>query len=131
MLTQERWAELAALNRDVNRRIEERSDLETTGMKDEWRLPRDGVGDCEDFAIMKKHELMKRGWPASSLLLTVARNGQEGHAVLTVRTRQGGFVLDNRSSRVLDWTRTDYRYFARQSIGDGARWTRIQAPTHR
>jgi predicted transglutaminase-like cysteine proteinase len=70
----------------VNRRVSERSDLSVTGNADEWDLPKDR-GDCEDFAILKKSELLRLGWPGSALLLTVARRGGEGHTVLTVRTR--------------------------------------------
>lgn len=120
-------AELNQVNREVNRRITERDDRAAAGKPDEWRLP-NTTGDCEDFAILKKSELLKRGWPASTLLLTVARQGTEGHTVLTVRTSKGDLVLDNRTSSVLDWSRTPYRYFARQSQTDGKRWERIGAP---
>ena len=40
---------------------------------------------------------MLRGWPESKLLITVVRDeNNEGHAVLTVRTDEGDFILDNR-----------------------------------
>ena len=123
-LTSARKAELSKVNTFVNRHIAERSDLETTGKADEWDLPKN-QGDCEDFAILKKSELIKRGWPASALLLTVARSGGEGHTVLTVRTSQGDLVLDNRTSAIRDWSRTSYRYFARQSQSNGRTWERI------
>ena len=108
----------------VNHRITERSDIQTTGRMDEWDLPKD-QGDCEDFAILKKSELMKRGWPASAMLLTVVRSHGEGHTVLTVRTSEGDLVLDNMTSAIRDWSRTPYRYFARQSQSDGRSWERI------
>ena len=123
-LTSARRAELSKVNILVNRRIAERSDLKTTGKADEWDLPKD-QGDCEDFAILKKSELIKRGWPASALLLTVALSGGEGHTVLTVRTNGGDLVLDNMTSAVRDWSRTPYRYFARQSQSNGKSWERI------
>jgi predicted transglutaminase-like cysteine proteinase len=85
-------------------------------------------GDCEDFAILKKHELLKRGWPASALLLTVARYRGQGHTVLTVRTNEGDLVLDNLTSSIKDWSRTPYNYFARQSQADGRRWELIEGP---
>ena len=80
-------AELERLNLSVNRRIIERSDRVVHGVDDDWSLPVN-VGDCEDFAILKKWELMERGWPSAALLLTVARQrfSNEGHVVLTVRT---------------------------------------------
>jgi predicted transglutaminase-like cysteine proteinase len=123
-LTGARKAELTKLNASVNRRIVERSDLATSGKPDKWNLPRN-QGDCEDFAILKKSELIKRGWPASALLLTVARSGNEGHTVLTVRTDEGDLVLDNMTSVVKNWSRTPYRYFARQSQSNGNVWERI------
>jgi predicted transglutaminase-like cysteine proteinase len=123
-LTAGKMAELKAVNAAVNQRIAEKSDLHTAGKVDDWRLPT-SAGDCEDFAIMKKHELLKRGWPASVLLLTVARSGGEGHVVLTVRTDKGDLVLDNRTSAVKDWKRAPYRYFARQSQDRHGEWDRI------
>lgn len=123
-LTPERMAELKAVTVSVNRRIREQSDLASTGKADDWRLPAT-VGDCEDFAILKKKELMERGWPASALLLTVATRGGEGHVVLTVRTDRGDFVLDNMTNAVRDWSKAPYRYFARQSQSASGKWERI------
>jgi predicted transglutaminase-like cysteine proteinase len=101
-LTAARQAELKAVNASVNRRIKERSDIQTSGKIDYWELP-SAQGDCEDFAILKKSELLKRGWPASALLLTVARFGGEGHTVLTVRT-----------SKVTKFSTTGLALFRRQ-----------------
>ncbi|MCA1491768.1 transglutaminase-like cysteine peptidase [Sinorhizobium alkalisoli] len=126
-LSEARAAELKQVNRAVNARIEERSDLSTSGRDDDWRLPT-RYGDCEDFAILKKHELLARGWPASALLLTVARYQGQGHTVLTVRTSEGDLVLDNLTNSIRDWSRTPYSYFARQSQADGRRWELIAGP---
>ena len=38
---------------------------------------------------------------------------------------EGDLILDNRTSRIKDWSRTPYRYFARQAQGNGAKWQRI------
>ena len=123
-LTASRRVQLQKVNASINRRIKQKSDLNTSGKKDRWDLARDS-GDCEDIAIRKKSELMKLGWPASTLLLTVARLGSEGHTVLTVRTSDGDLVLDNRTSTIRDWSRTPYRYFARQSQSRGSSWERV------
>lgn len=123
-LTPQRDAELQQVNRSVNSRIRERSDRETVGKADDWRVPTT-AGDCEDFAILKKKELVSRGWPASALLLTVARHRGEGHTVLTVRTSEGDLILDNLTSTVRDWSKTPYQYFARQAQGNGRGWERI------
>ncbi|PDT50463.1 hypothetical protein CO661_02265 [Sinorhizobium fredii] len=124
VLRPDKASELQQVNRAVNGRIRERSDLANVGKDDDWRVPT-GYGDCEDFAIMKKRELLKRGWPASALLLTVARYRGAGHTVLTVRTSEGDLVLDNMNNSVRDWSRTPYNYFARQSQSNGRRWERI------
>ncbi|MET3518724.1 hypothetical protein EN858_08490 [Mesorhizobium sp. M4B.F.Ca.ET.215.01.1.1] len=119
-------SELKQVNRSVNSRITELSDQATVGKEDDWRVPTVS-GDCEDIAILKKLELMKRGWPASALLLTVASYHGEGHTVLTVRTSEGDLVLDNLTNSVRDWSSTPYSYFARQAQGNGKRWERIGA----
>ncbi|WEX76235.1 transglutaminase-like cysteine peptidase [Sinorhizobium numidicum] len=124
-LRPEKISELKQVNSTVNARIKERSDLVTVGRDDDWRVPT-AYGDCEDFAILKKRELLKRGWPASALLLTVARYRGEGHTVLTVRTSEGDLVLDNLTNSVRDWSRTPYNYFARQSQSNGKRWELIE-----
>lgn len=125
-LTPARMAELKTVNLAVNKRIREEDDRLSAGRADDWRVPV-SVGDCEDFAILKKKELMRRGWAPSALLLTVARSGGEGHVVLTVRTDRGDLILDNRSNAVRDWTRVNYRYFARQSQSKNGKWERIAA----
>lgn len=123
-----RRAELQRLNTEINHRIRERSDRVVYGVEDNWTLP-GAAGDCEDFAILKKSELMKRGWPSAALLLTVARlrYSERGHVVLTVRTSDGDLVLDNRSNAVKDWSHTPYRYYARQAQ-KSAGWDRIGRP---
>ncbi|HXV31120.1 MAG TPA: transglutaminase-like cysteine peptidase [Sinorhizobium sp.] len=124
-LLPEKARQLKEVNSAVNARIKERSDLTTVGRDDDWRVPTT-YGDCEDFAILKKSELLKRGWPASALLLTVARYRGQGHTVLTVRTSEGDLVLDNLTNAIRDWSRTPYDYFARQSQRDGRRWELIE-----
>ena len=123
-LQSELRSELKQVNRSVNSRIIELPDRAISGKDDDWRVPTIS-GDCEDIAILKKLELMRRGWPASALLLTVALYRGEGHTVLTVRTSEGDLVLDNLTNSVRDWSSTPYNYFARQKQGDGRRWERI------
>ena len=70
------------------------------------------------------------GWPTSALLITVvddpgAHNAR--HAVLTVRTDRGEFILDNRTPEVLFWYETEYRYVMRQSTTDPNVWVAFLA----
>ena len=69
---------------------------------------------------------MKRGWPQSTLLITVVRDeNNEGHAILTVRTTRGDYVLDNKHSRILSWQQTPYVFIKRQSGKDPRQWVSL------
>lgn len=125
-LTRKLWAKIVSINNSVNTRIEPRTDMELWGKEEVWSFPDSGFGDCEDYALEKRRELMAIGVPAGDLLMTVARqqNG-DGHAVLTVRTSLGEFILDNLKSKVLPWTATDYTYLKRQSSQNSGVWVTI------
>ena len=84
-------------------------------------------GDCEDYVLEKRRKLRKLGLSLSNLLVTVVRKPDgEGHAVLTVRTDKGDFVLDNLSGSVRDWSQTGYRYLKRQASNHTGRWVTIR-----
>ena len=117
-----RLSELDAVNRAVNREIEAATDMEVYNQTEYWTIPTTR-GDCEDYALLKRKRLIARGWPASALLLTVARDEKgEGHAVLTARTLQGDFILDNKVDEVKAWNRTRYEYVMRQSYLNPRIW---------
>ncbi len=119
----ERLGELDKVNRQVNHAITPMTDLEHYGVSDYWTLPEDGKGDCEDYALLKRHNLIKLGWPASALLMTVVldENG-DGHAVLTARTTEGDFILDNKTDQIRLWSETHYRFVMRQSFVNPVAW---------
>lgn len=124
-LDAKRMRELRSVNRHVNRRIRAVNDSRLGGFGDKWSLaPR--AGDCEDFAITKRAELIRRGWPSRALRLAVARTPSgEGHAVLVVRTTGGDLVLDNRRSSVLPWNRAGLTWLKIQSQSNARRWQAI------
>lgn len=123
--TPERLSDLDEVNRLVNHTIEPATDAEIYGVSEYWTLPAD-KGDCEDYALLKQKILMSRGWPSSSLLMTVVRDEKgEGHAILTARTTQGDFILDNKSDEVRLWTQSDYRFVMRQSYLDPRVWVSL------
>ena len=67
---------------------------------------------------------------SADLLITVVRKPDgEGHAVLTVRTQSGDFVLDNLNDEVKLWTETRYAFLKRQSSTDTGRWVTIENGT--
>lgn len=125
-LTRDRWAELDSINRGANAAVTPITDMDYYQVEELWAYP-DRYGDCEDFVLLKRQMLMQRGWPASSLLITVVRqpNG-DGHAVLTVRTDRADYVLDNLRDRILPWNETEYRFVKRQSTKDSGRWEGIE-----
>jgi predicted transglutaminase-like cysteine proteinase len=123
--TPERLKELDDVNRAVNKAIAPATDLEVYGVNEYWTLPRTR-GDCEDYALLKRHNLIRRGWPVSALLMTVVRDEKgEGHAVLTARTVQGDFILDNKTDEVRPWNKTPYDYIMRQSYLNPHVWVAL------
>ena len=124
-LSRMRWRELVSVNTDVNLAIEPVTDQEHYGVEEHWTFPR-GYGDCEDYALLKRHMLIAKGWSPSSLLITVVLQPDgSGHAVLTARTSKGDFVLDNLRPKVALWTATPYRYLKRQSTRHARDWVDI------
>jgi predicted transglutaminase-like cysteine proteinase len=120
-----RLAELDRINRQVNHKISAATDLEIYGETERWTIPTTH-GDCEDYALLKRQMLMALGWPASALLMTVVRDERgEGHAVLTARTAQGDFVLDNKTDDIRPWHRVPYTYIMRQSYIDPRVWVSL------
>ncbi|MBS9720553.1 transglutaminase-like cysteine peptidase [Tianweitania sp. BSSL-BM11] len=126
-LTRDVWSAIIDVNNAVNTMVTPMTDLEIWGREEVWSYPTAGVGDCEDYALEKRRMLINRGIPSSNLLMTVVRqkNGA-GHAVLTVRTSHGDFVLDNLEARVLSWDQTDYVYLKRQSERHAGIWVSIE-----
>ncbi|MBX3579845.1 MAG: transglutaminase-like cysteine peptidase [Rhizobiaceae bacterium] len=125
-LTRKLWSAMIDVNNAVNMMVAPRTDMEMWGKEELWSYP-DKVGDCEDYVLEKRRRLMKMGVSAGDLLITVVRqpNG-DGHAVLTVRTSRGDFVLDNLELRVLAWADTEYTYLKRQSERNSGAWVSIQ-----
>ena len=124
-LTRKLWAAMVDVNNTVNTMVTPRTDMEIWGKDEVWSYP-DRVGDCEDYVLEKRRDLMKLGVPAGNVLITVVRqpNG-DGHAVLTVRTSNGDYVLDNLEPRILDWADTDYTFLKRQSERNSGAWVAI------
>ena len=124
-LTRKLWAAMVDVNNAVNTMVTPRTDKEIWGKEEVWSYP-DRVGDCEDYVLEKRRDLMRLGVPAGSLLITVVRQPSgDGHAVLTVRTSNGDYVLDNLEPRILDWADTEYTFLKRQSERNSGAWVAI------
>lgn len=124
-LTQERWQELDAVNRFVNLEVYPVTDEELYGRVEFWTYPGQ-KGDCEDYVLLKRRMLIQRGWPESSLLITVVLDEDgAGHAILTARTSSGDYLLDNKNQEVTAWNSAPYRFLKRQSSRDPQMWVSL------
>jgi predicted transglutaminase-like cysteine proteinase len=125
-LSPEAWKDLVRVNKWVNETIKPLTDLEHWGVVERWSYPDDGYGDCEDYVLLKRRMLIQSGWPRETLLVTVVSDKQdEGHAVLTVTTNKGDYVLDNQNEDILLWSETGYRFVKRQSQSDPNVWVSL------
>ncbi len=126
VMTQTAWRDLLRVNRWVNETIKPMTDLDHWGVIEKWSYPTDGYGDCEDYVLLKRKMLIDAGWPREALLITVVRDKKgDGHAVLTVKSDKGEFILDNQNEDVLAWTDTGYRYVKRQTQSDPNVWVSL------
>lgn len=126
VLTPQRWQALLDVNYSVNTAVKPETDEQLYGKAEYWTYPT-AAGDCEDYALQKQRLLVESGFPESDVLLTVVLqpNG-DGHAVLTVHTDRGDFILDNMQPKVLLWSDTDYTYLKRQSSLNSGNWDKIR-----
>ncbi|PZM12285.1 transglutaminase-like cysteine peptidase [Rhizobium tubonense] len=125
-MTGDNWATVNQVNRYVNKAITPATDMEVYGREEYWAYPVT-AGDCEDFALLKRRILIQRGFSPSNLLMTVVRKPDgEGHAILTLRTAQGDYELDNLEDDVKVWYQTPYTYIKRQASYNSGRWVTIE-----
>jgi predicted transglutaminase-like cysteine proteinase len=126
-LDDDAWSDLKRINDWVNHTIKPETDMDHYGMIQWWRYPDDGAGACHSYALLKRRTLMQAGWPRQALLMTIVheRDGQ-GHAILTVATDHGDYILDNLTDEILLWSQTPYRYYMRQSQGNPNAWVWIK-----
>jgi predicted transglutaminase-like cysteine proteinase len=119
------WQALWDVNTTWNTAIKPMEDAAHYGRVDYWTIPTDGYGDCEDYALGKRKSLIEMGLPSQALRIGMAQLPDgEAHAVLTVVTDRGDYVLDNLSPAVLPWKNTGYVWVARQSV-DERQWASV------
>jgi predicted transglutaminase-like cysteine proteinase len=123
VVDEDAWNHLKRVNDWVNHNVKPETDLDHYGMIQWWRYPDDGAGACHSYALLKRRLLMQAGWPRQALLMTIVHEADgQGHAVLTVKTNRGEFILDNLTDDILLWSKTPYRYYKRQSQADPNVW---------
>lgn len=125
-LNEERWAQLVAINNQMNMEIVPITDQDLYQVAEFWTYP-NGYGDCEEYVLAKRRALIENGWDASALLIAVVRQQSgAGHAVLMVRTDRGDMVLDNLEGTIKVWADTPYQFLKRQSQADSGDWVGIE-----
>ena len=127
-LDEQLWKTLNTVNHTVNRTVRSQDDLQHYERHEYWEIAADGYGDCEDYVITKRKELIDAGLPAPALRITIARTLDNiGHAVLTIITDQGDYILDNRTSKIQPWTKAPYRWISQQSASRAMVWVSLSA----
>ena len=107
VLSSQAWKDLVRINRAVNT----------------------SVKPMTDYVLQKRKMLMQAGWPREALLITVVRDkNNDGHAVLTVKSDKGEYVLDNQTDDIVLWSDTGYRFVMRQSQSDPNVWVALGEP---
>ncbi len=128
------WTALNRINTRINNRLSYASDQHVHAQADVWSRPlsgdgpRRGVGDCEDFALEKRHALRAMGLPDDALSIAVALLPDlTWHAVLIVSTSRGDYVLDNRYPDVRPWRLSPYYWAAREHQGRIHDWRLVSS----
>ncbi len=126
VLNNENWNNINQVNTFVNSSIKPSSDIDLYHTTEYWTYPTT-AGDCEDYVLLKKRLLVKLGFNPDELLITVLLDEHgEGHAVLSVLTKDADLVLDNRRNEILSVNQTNYKFLKRQSQQDPKQWVSLR-----
>jgi predicted transglutaminase-like cysteine proteinase len=127
-LTTENSELLKRVNRDVNAAIVPMVKTYGPELGDGWTIA-PSMGDCNDYAVTKRHELLQSGLPAKALRLSVVKTASGiGHLILVVETTKGELVLDNLTETIRPWNVTDYHWLKIQSASDARFWNEVKTP---
>jgi predicted transglutaminase-like cysteine proteinase len=119
---------LNRVNHEVNLSIAPTSKSYGSNLGDGWTIA-PNTGDCNDYAVTKRHQLLESGLPSKALRLSVVTTTSGiGHLVLVVVTTKGDIVLDNLTEVIRPWQNTDYHWLKIQSATDSKFWYEIKAP---
>jgi len=122
------WELLKRVNHSVNMSIIPTPKSYGPDLGDGWTIaPK--MGDCNDYAVTKRHALIENGMPSRALRLSVVKTASEiGHLVLVVVTTKGDIVMDDLTEVIRPWQSTDYHWLKIQSATDSKFWYEIKAP---
>ncbi|WP_299075465.1 transglutaminase-like cysteine peptidase [uncultured Ruegeria sp.] len=126
LTSQQEMQIIRQVNRRVNATTREVADQLQYKTRERWALPTSRGGDCEDFALLKKRDLIKAGIdPKKLLIATVLDRSRNGHAVLVYRSANGDLILDNATSRIKPWADTRYLFLRMQDPNQPRRWVGV------
>lgn len=125
-LNRKSWKKIVDVNFDVNSSVIPMTDQENYGVAERWEIPTK-IGDCEDYVLAKMVSLSNVGIPLGAMRVTVVYDANDGgHAVLTLVTDRGDFILDNNNNKVLRWQKAELTYLKRQAPGNLMLWESLQ-----
>lgn len=125
-----RWRLLRRVNTAVNQTIWPEDDTSHYGRPEYWTIPSDGYGDCEDYALTKRRDLILAGFPRRALRIAIAETPLNGrHAVLIVMTESGAFILDNLLDAIVEIHQSAYRWIEQQDASNPRAWITLTDPT--
>jgi predicted transglutaminase-like cysteine proteinase len=125
-LTDEMSALLDRVNRSVNAAIAPIHKGYGRNLAEAWTIA-PLAGDCNDYAVTKRHELLRSGLPAKALRLAAVKTSSGiGHLVLLAATTKGELVLDNLTEAIVPWQEADYQWKKIQSAEDARSWYEVQ-----
>ena len=127
-LTPDLFELMETINSEVNSAISPVAKRYGSNLGDGWNIA-PFSGDCNDYAVTKRHALLQKGVPSRSLRLSVVKTAAGiGHLVLVVWTTKGPLVLDNLAQTVRPWHVTNYQWLKIQSADNANYWYDV-APT--
>jgi predicted transglutaminase-like cysteine proteinase len=121
---------LKRVNHSVNMSIAPTLKSYGPNLGDGWTIAPE-TGDCNDYAVTKRHELLESGLPSKALRLSVVTTETGiGHLVLVVATTKGDIVMDNLTEVIRPWQSTNYHWLKIQSAADAKFWHEVKAPAY-
>ena len=119
---------LKRVNHSVNMSIIPTPKSYGATLEDRWTIAPE-MGDCNDYAVTKRHVLLESGLSSRALRLSVVKTASGiGHLVLVVVTTKGDLVMDDLTEVILPWRSTNYHWLKIQSVTNSKFWYEIKRP---
>ena len=109
----------ASIHGAVNRDTKYCTDTSQYNTLEHWTLPNTGLGDCEDYALLKRKMLIDAGFDRDKIHLCTCFVDGAGHCVLLVETDRGNYILDNNQSEPVLPSFLSYKW---DKIQKGDKW---------